>query len=77
MKKEEDGKDGREDYELAILLIEGDPGAIDHLLGELVDRNYLGDAEYNYATKEAPGFSSLDKWSEFLCGFEHFLEYFE
>lgn len=54
---------------MAILLIEGDPRTIEHLLEELLKRNYLGDDEYRYATVEAPDFINSDTWFELLCDF--------
>ena len=58
---------------MALLIIEGDPGAIQHLEFELWERNYLT-KEFNSIIIEAPEIT--DNWQDFIDNIEAFCHMF-
>ncbi|MBC8462397.1 MAG: hypothetical protein H8D67_30875 [Deltaproteobacteria bacterium] len=62
---------------MALLIIEGEPGAINWLSNEIFKRNYIDAIRFYSAIIDSPEIILPYKWSEFLCDFKRFLDDFD
>ena len=60
---------------MSILVIEGAPGAIDQLVDELHERNYLG-SEFQSEILAAPDLSIENKWNDFLYQLKYLIKHY-
>ena len=61
---------------MAILIIDGELGAIRELAAELEHHNYLSEVAF-YEVVNTHDLITEDKWNEFLEEFEHLLDGFD
>lgn len=60
---------------MSVLVIKGDPGAIDRLVDELAERNYLG-PEFQSEVVEVSGLTDYHRWTDFLYQLRYLVKHY-